>query len=94
MLTIRLKEILAQRGITLTDFAQSAGMSQSNLSNYINGKISPTLETVKKIATFLDIDVVDLFKDEDEVELFARYKGKEYPITKKDFMEFISQNKS
>lgn len=91
MLTIRLKEILAQRGITLTDFAQSAGMSQSNLSNYINGKISPTLETVKKIATFLDIDVVELFRDEDDIEFFARYKGKEYPLTKKEILKLITK---
>ena len=44
---LRLKEILAQRGITLKEFAQSSGISQSNLSNYLNGNISPTLDTLR-----------------------------------------------
>lgn len=59
---LRLKEILSQRGITLKDFAISSGISQSNLSNYLNGNISPTLDTLKKIAASLNIDVVELLK--------------------------------
>ena len=52
MIELRLREILAKRGITLKDFAAQSGLSQSNLSNYINGKISPTLDTVSRIACF------------------------------------------
>jgi len=33
---LRIKEILAQRGIKLKDFAQMSGISLSNLSNYLN----------------------------------------------------------
>ena len=69
---LRLKEILAQKGITLKDFAATSGISQSNLSNYINGNISPTLDTLKKIAIHLGIDVVELFKEKDDVELFCK----------------------
>lgn len=88
---LRLKEILAQRGITLKDFATSAGLSQSNLSNYINGNISPTLDTLKKIATHLNIDVVELFKEKDDVELYAKYNGVLYPISKEDIISVISK---
>lgn len=59
---LRLKEILAQRGITLKDFSQMSGISQSNLSNYLNGNISPTLDTLKRIASHLGIEVVELFR--------------------------------
>lgn len=88
---LRLKEILAQRGITLKDFATNAGLSQSNLSNYINGNISPTLDTLRKIATHLNIDVVELFKEKDVIELYAKYNGVLYPISKEDIINVISK---
>ena len=88
---LRLKEILAQRGITLKEFAQSSGISQSNLSNYLNGNISPTLDTLKKIATNLDVDVVELFREKDEVEIYAKYDGILYPINKSDILDIISK---
>ena len=86
---LRLKEILAQRGITLKEFAQSSGISQSNLSNYLNGNISPTLDTLKKIATNLNVDVVELFREKDEVEIYAKYDGILYTINKSDILEII-----
>ena len=88
---LRLKEILAQRGITLKEFAQSSGISQSNLSNYLNGNISPTLDTLKKIATNLNVDVVELFREMDEVEIYAKYDGILYPINKSDILDIISK---
>jgi transcriptional regulator with XRE-family HTH domain len=86
---LRLKEILSQKGITLKDFANTSGISQSNLSNYINGNISPTLDTLKKIAIHLDIDVVELFKEKENVELYAKYNGIMYPISKDDIIKII-----
>ena len=88
---LRLKELLAQRGITLKEFAQSSGISQSNLSNYLNGNISPTLDTLKKIATNLNVDVVELFREKDEVEIYAKYDGILYPINKSDILDIISK---
>ncbi len=88
---IRLKEILSQRGITLKDFASLSGISASNLSNYLNGRISPTLETLKKIANTLDIDVVELFKEKNEIELYAKLDGILYPISKTDIVEIVNK---
>lgn len=90
---LRLKEILAQRGVTLKDFANTSGISQSNLSNYINGNISPTLDTLKRIATFLEIEVVELFKESEEVEIYAKVNGILYPITKNDIVEMVSKKR-
>ena len=93
IMELRLKEILAQRGITLKDFANTSGISQSNLSNYINGNISPTLDTLKRIATFLEIEVVELFKESEEVEIYAKVNGILYPITKNDIVEMVSKKR-
>ena len=90
---LRLKEILSQRGITLKEFSVSSGISQSNLSNYINGNISPTLETLKKIALPLNIDITERFREEDEIELYVKYHGQLYPIRRSDIIGFITKNK-
>ncbi len=90
---IRLKEILSQRGITLKDFALSSGISQSNLSNYLNGNISPTLDTLKKMAACLNVELVELFKEKDDVELYAKYDGVLYPISKTDIIKIIKDKK-
>lgn len=90
---LRIKEILSQKGITLKEFANTSGISQSNLSNYINGNISPTLDTLKKIASHLEVDLVELFKENEDIELFAKYKGEIYSITKEDIIDIIKSNK-
>ena len=90
---LRLKEILAQRHITLKDFATSSGISQSNLSNYLNGNISPTLDTLNRIAENLGIEVTELFKEKDDVELYAKYDGILYPISKNDIIGIIKDKK-
>ena len=86
---LRLKEILAQRHITLKDFSISSGISQSNLSNYLNGNISPTLDTLNRIAANIGIEVTELFKEKNNVELYAKHDGKFYPITKDDILDII-----
>ncbi len=91
IMELRLKEILAQRGVTLKDFSLSSGISQSNLSNYLNGNISPTLDTLKKIANHLGIEVVELFKEKDDLGLYVKHDGILYPISKKDVLEIIKK---
>lgn len=91
---LRLKEILASRGITLKEFAQTSGISQSNLSNYLNGNISPTLDTLKRIANHLEIEVVELFKEKDDIELYVKHDGILYPISKEDVLNIIKNKKA
>ena len=57
---IRLKEILKDKGLTMVQLAELSGITPSNLSNYTNGKVSPTLETLNKIADALNIDITEL----------------------------------
>ena len=90
---LRLKEILAEKGMTLKDFSVASGISQSNLSNYLNGNISPTLDTLKRIASSLDIGLVELFKEKDDLELFVKYDGVIYPIRRQDVIDIINKRK-
>lgn len=90
---LRLKELLAKKGITMKEFSVTSGISQSNLSNYINGNISPTLDTLNKIAHHLNIEVVDLFKERDEVEFYAKLDGRLYPINRTDIIDIITKKK-
>ena len=88
---IRLKDILKERNLTLSAFAEQVGISQSNLSNYINGNISPTLETLGKIAKALNISVTELFKEKEALEFQIKYNGKVYAIDKDNLIEIIKQ---
>jgi transcriptional regulator with XRE-family HTH domain len=57
------KNILAlagQKGLTLEKLAIETDLSKSFISEFLAGKSSPSLETLKKIANALDVDVVDL----------------------------------
>lgn len=85
----RLRDILKQRGLTLKTFSEMSGISQPNLSNYINGNISPTLDTLEKIAKALDVDVQDLFPQKEEVRFFAQYNGKMCQITGNDILNVL-----
>ncbi len=45
----------------LADLAEKVGCSESMLSKIENGKANPSLNTLSKIATTLEVDVRDFF---------------------------------
>ena len=85
----RLRDILKERGLTLKAFSEMSGISQPNLSNYINVNISPTLDTLGKIAKALNVEIQDLFPPKDSIELFAQVNGQKYRITEQDLLDLI-----
>lgn len=86
---LRLREILKRRSMTLRAFSELSGISQPNLSNYLNGNVSPTLETLTRIAEALGIPITELFEEPDSIELYVRYNGNMYNITSKDIIKII-----
>lgn len=88
-MTLRLREILKERKITIAQFAELSGISQSNLSNYMMGKVSPTLETLNKIADALNIELTSLFKNDEDIQVYAKYNDMTVEINKEDLIEFI-----
>lgn len=89
MAVLRLREILRDRSMTLKAFSELSGISQPNLSNYINGNVSPTLEMLTRIAESLGIPITELFEESDSLELYVKHRGKMYNISRKDIINII-----
>lgn len=89
LMKLRLRELLKERSMTLKAFSEHSGISQPNLSNYINGNISPTLEMLTRISESLDVSITELFEKSDTLELYVRYKGNMYNITSKDIVNIL-----
>ena len=62
-MSLRVKEVCKEKGVTVTYLAELLGIKQESLSRAING--NPTLDTLQKIATALNVPVSALF---DEVQ--------------------------
>lgn len=89
MTKLRLREILKERSMTLKAFSELSGISQPNLSNYINGNVSPTLEMLTRISKSLDIRLTELFEESDSLEIYVKYNGDMYNITTNDIINLL-----
>lgn len=56
---LRIKEILKSKKLTINDLANLMNINRVTLSNSING--NPTLDTLHKIATHLEVNLSELF---------------------------------
>jgi DNA-binding XRE family transcriptional regulator len=56
----RIRTFRKYRGMTVTDLAEAAGISQPYLSEIENGKKTGTVDVLKRIATVLKLDLDDL----------------------------------
>ena len=72
----RIKEILQEQKMTDSVLADTIGITRANMSNIVNGKTSPKMETLKKIADALKVKLSDLFeKKESDIIGFLRVHG-------------------
>lgn len=53
-----------RKNITLKKLSTMTGISKSTLNNIENGKTSPTLDQLERIAKALDIKIQDLYESE------------------------------
>jgi len=90
---LRLKEILKEKNLTMAQLADLSGITAANLSNYTNGKVSPTLDSLNKIAKALNIDVTELFRKKENIRLFAEYEGSTYEIKTNELIDIIKNKK-
>lgn len=63
---MNLKKLMIEREMTAADIARKSGMTQAALSRYINGKRTPNLNSVIKIAKALNVPIELLVKGVDE----------------------------
>lgn len=58
---LRIKDVLKEKKVTVVSLAGMIGITQPNMSNIVNGKSTPSLETLEKIANALEVDITELF---------------------------------
>lgn len=73
----RIKKERKKRSMTLQDLCEGTGLSLSLLSQIENGKITPSLSALNKIATFFSIHISSLFLDYNDTEII-HHKAKDH----------------
>ena len=88
MITLRIEEILRERGITKTQFADMMGVAKQNVNLLLNTNNTQKME---KIAEVLGVKFTDLFvaddQPQDELNGFVEYKGEIHRIRIKSDLE-------
>ncbi|MBV4206198.1 helix-turn-helix domain-containing protein [Bacteroides salyersiae] len=85
-MTLRIKEVIKEKGMTIQSLAEKMEINRVGLSNHING--NPSIATLKKIASALNVPVYELFTKEkdNEVNGFIEYNKIIYKISSTDDM--------
>ena len=61
----RIRDLCAERGITLNKLSTISGITQSTLNNIVSGRNnSATVATIQKICNGLGLTLVDFFQNE------------------------------
>lgn len=63
-MSIRLKEVLSEKGLSQKELAERLGISVVGMSKIATG--NPTVDTLERIAKALDIEVWELFKKSED----------------------------
>ena len=88
MITLRIEEILRERGITKSQFAEMMGVAKHNVNLLLNTNNTQKME---KIAEVLGVKFTDLFvaddQPQDELNGFVEYKGEIHRIKTKADLE-------
>lgn len=61
----KIRKSRKERGLTLVEVARSAGCSPSFVSGVERGRVSPSITTLKRIASALGVNIVDFFMPSD-----------------------------
>ena len=61
-MNLLIKEVLKSKEKTAVWLAGEIGITQPNMSNIVSGKTNPSLETLEKIASALNVPISDLFE--------------------------------
>lgn len=68
MTMFRIKEVIKEKGMTISQVAELIETTQPHLSNLINNKATPSLEMLQRIADALGVHISELFdRPEDNV---------------------------
>ncbi|MFK2341655.1 helix-turn-helix domain-containing protein [Bacteroides fragilis] len=65
---VRIKDIMLEKGVSSVSLSEMIGVSKVTISNLINNKTMPSIDTLEKIATALGVEVWELFADPKKVK--------------------------
>lgn len=65
---LRIKEIIKEKGTTMSEVAEKIGTKQAALSRAVSKDGNPTLSLLARIADALGVDITELFDDKDKNE--------------------------
>ena len=79
---LRIKEVIKEKGMTITELADKMGINRVNLSNMVNG--NPTVETLNKIIDYSNrLEIINpLVPVQFTIEEDCKYIGKTAGETK------------
>jgi transcriptional regulator with XRE-family HTH domain len=83
---LRIKEVLKLQQRSIASVAREIGITYANLNNIVNGKVSPNINTLKRIADSLRVPISDLLVT-GEVSGFLKYRGEVHAIHSVDGLE-------
>ena len=81
---LRIKDVLKEKKVTVVSLAGMIGITQPNMSNIVNGKSMPSLETLEKIADALDVPITELFERPQSSELVCPNCGAKLELKVKE----------
>lgn len=64
----RINELRKTQGLSLRKLASMVNMDYAYICNIESGRANPTLDSLSKIADGLDVEVVELFRDDSETD--------------------------
>lgn len=79
MSVLRLKEVLAEKGISSKSLAEQVNVTPATISNINNGNHFPKEELLVKIAEVLQVEVRDLFRSNKKISgrpIYVEQDGK------------------
>jgi transcriptional regulator with XRE-family HTH domain len=75
---MRIKEIIKEKELTVAEVAQKMNIKPPSLSRILNG--NTTVEMLVRIAKALEVDIRELFGENEELYGLVQYKGQCYKI--------------
>lgn len=64
-MSLRIKEVMKKKGLSVQDVAERMGISRVGLSQHING--NPSVEVISRIAEALEVEMWELFASKEEI---------------------------
>ena len=93
MITLRIAELLAERNISKTQFAEMMGVKKQNVNLLIE---TNNIQKLEQIAEVLGVNFSDLIIDDnqpqDELNGFVEYKGIVHRIRTKEDLENLCKS--